>query len=135
MNRENLSKSLVRYYDKGSTTALWSVRSAGIDPATGREIFNRKDGSYTYDYDYDEEVEVGDSRPTLEGVFGNVLYYKGFSCSVQLRYSFGGDAFNSTLYNKVENISSTALQNNHDRRLFIIAGRMLATGQNIKEYH
>ena len=116
MNRENLSKSLVRYYDKGSTTALWSVRSAGIDPATGREIFIRKDGSYTYDYDYDEEVEVGDSRPTLEGVFGNVLYYKGFSCSVQLRYSFGGDAFNSTLYNKVENISSTALQNNQDRR-------------------
>ena len=26
---------------------------------------------------------------TLEGVFGNVLYYKGFTCSVQLRYSFG----------------------------------------------
>ncbi len=86
---------------KGSTTALWSVRSAGTDPATGREIFIRKDGSYTYDYDYDDEVEVGDSRPTLEGVFSNVLYYKGFTCSVQLRYSFGGDAFNSTLYNKV----------------------------------
>ena len=67
-------------------------------------------------YDYDDEVEVGDTRPTLEGVFGNVLYYKGFSCSVQLRYSFGADAFNYTLYSKVENISKTALQNNQDRR-------------------
>lgn len=116
INRENLAKSLVRYYDGGSTTALWSVRSAGIDPATGREIFIRKDNSYTYDYDYDDEVEVGDTRPTLEGVFGNVLYYKGFSCSVQLRYSFGADAFNSTLYNKVENISSSALKSNQDKR-------------------
>ena len=32
------------------------------------------------------EVEVGDTRPTLEGVFGNVLYYKGFFLVVyQLR--------------------------------------------------
>lgn len=116
LNRENLAKSLVRYYDKGSTSALWSVRSAGIDPATGREIFITKDGHYTYDYDYEEEVEVGDTRPTLEGVFGNVLYYKGFSCSVQLRYSFGADAFNYTLYNKVENISLSGLKNNQDRR-------------------
>ena len=116
INKENLTKSLVRYYDKGSTTSLWAVRSAGIDPATGREIFINKDDKYTYDYDYDDEVEVGDTRPTLEGVFGNVLYYKGFSCSVQLRYSFGADAFNYTLYSKVENISTTALQNNQDRR-------------------
>ena len=116
INKENLTKSLVRYYDKGSTTSLWAVRSAGIDPATGREIFINKDDKYTYDYDYDDEVEVGDTRPTLEGVFGNVLYYKGFSCSVQLRYSFGADAFNYTLYSKVENISKTALQNNQDRR-------------------
>lgn len=116
INRENLTKNMERYYDGASTTSLWSVRSAGIDPATGREIFLRKDGSYTYDYSYNEQVEVGDTRPTLEGVFGNVLYYKGFSCSVQLRYSFGADAFNSTLYNKVENISQEGLKNNQDRR-------------------
>lgn len=116
INRENLTKSLVRYYDGGSTTALWSVRSAGIDPATGREVFLTKDGRYTYDYDYEDEMEVGDTRPVMEGVFGNVLYYKGFSCSVQLRYSLGADAFNYTLYNKVENISLSALQSNQDRR-------------------
>lgn len=115
-NRENLKNSLVRYYDGASNSALWSVRSAGIDPATGREIFLTKEGRYTYDYDYENEIEVGDSRPKLEGVFGNVLYYKGFSCSIQLRYSWGADAFNSTLYNKVENISQDGLKNNQDRR-------------------
>ena len=88
----------------------------GIDPATGKEIFVRKDGVLTYDFSYDEEVEVGDSRPTLEGVWGNTLYYKGFSASVQIRYSFGADAFNSTLFNKVENISSSNITTNQDKR-------------------
>ena len=70
----------------------------------------------TYDFSYDEEVEVGDTRPTLEGVWGNTLYYKGFSASVQIRYSFGADAFNSTLFNKVENISSGSITSNQDKR-------------------
>ena len=39
---------MLRYYDGASTSALWVVRSAGIDPATGNEIFLKKDGSYTF---------------------------------------------------------------------------------------
>ena len=31
-----------RYYDGGSPTAIWAVRSAGIDPATGRELSSRR---------------------------------------------------------------------------------------------
>ena len=38
-NQENISKNLTRYYDGGSPTALWAVRSRGIDPATGQELF------------------------------------------------------------------------------------------------
>lgn len=70
----------------------------------------------TYTFDYKDEVEVGDSRPTLEGVWGNTFYYKGWSASLQLRYSFGADVFNSTLFNKVENISSRSITTNQDRR-------------------
>lgn len=115
-NQENISKNLTRYYDGGSPTALWAVRSRGIDPATGQEIFVKKDGTLTYTFDYKDEVEVGDSRPTLEGVWGNTFYYKGWSASLQLRYSFGADVFNSTLFNKVENISSRSITTNQDRR-------------------
>ncbi|WP_303742783.1 hypothetical protein [uncultured Duncaniella sp.] len=115
-NRENLSKSLTRYYDGGSPTALWAVRSAGIDPATGQEIFITKDGAYTFKHSYADEVVVGDTRPDLEGVIGNTLYWKGFSASVYCRYSLGGKAFNSTLYNKVESISRTDLSSNQDKR-------------------
>ncbi|WP_440432636.1 SusC/RagA family TonB-linked outer membrane protein [Prevotella sp.] len=115
-NQKNLTKNMTRYYDGGSPTALWSVRSAGIDPASGREIFITKNGKYTFDYSYDDEVEVGDTRPDIEGTWGNTFYWKGFSCSIFMRYSLGGDAFSSTLYDKVENISSYDLARNQDRR-------------------
>ena len=115
-NKSTNSTSLARYYDGGSPTALWSVRSAGIDPSSGKEVFVKKDGTYTFQYDYDEEVVVGNSRPKVEGVIGNTFYYKGFSCSLQLRYSLGGDVFNNALYSKVENISSEGLKTNQDKR-------------------
>lgn len=72
--------------------------------------------AYTFQYDYDEEVVVGNSRPKIEGVIGNTLYYKGFSCSLQLRYSLGGDVIYNALYSKVENISSEGLKSNQDKR-------------------
>ncbi|MCM1448721.1 MAG: SusC/RagA family TonB-linked outer membrane protein [Clostridiales bacterium] len=115
-NRDNLTKNLTRYYDGGSPTAIWAVRSAGIDPATGKEIFITKEGKYTFLHNYADEVVVGDTRPKIEGVYGNTFYWKGFSASIYMRYSFGSKAFNSTLYQKVENISSSALTNNQDRR-------------------
>lgn len=115
-NRENLTKNMSRYYNGASPTALWSVRSKGIDPASGREIFINTAGENVFGYSYSDEVVVGDTRPTLEGVFGNTFLYKGFSANIHIRYSFGGDLFNNTLYNKVENISSAEIVKNQDRR-------------------
>ncbi len=116
-NKENQSKNLTRYYDGASPSDMWSVRSAGIDPATGMELFYKKDGSgVTFTYDYDDEVVVGNTEPDYEGVLGTSFYYKGFSASVNLRYRVGGQAFMSALYNKVENITTTSRWYNQDRR-------------------
>ena len=41
----------VLYEEGNSPTAIYAVRSAGIDPASGREIYIKKDGTYTYTYD------------------------------------------------------------------------------------
>lgn len=105
-----------RYFDGGSPTAIWGVRSAGIDPATGKELFIKKDGSYSFEYDVEDEVVLGDTQPLMEGVFGTMLYYKGFSLGAYLRYSIGAQVFNSTLFQKVENISTYDVLNNQDRR-------------------
>ena len=52
------NNSYRRYYDGGSPDDIWAVRSAGIDPATGQEIFIKKDGTYTFQYDKNDEVVV-----------------------------------------------------------------------------
>ncbi|MBL1407177.1 SusC/RagA family TonB-linked outer membrane protein [Sphingobacterium sp. C459-1T] len=115
-NEANKSRNLIRYYDGGSPSDLWAVRSVGIDPATGREIFLNKNGEQTFVHDFKDEVIVGNSDPDLEGVFGTSLFFKGFSVSINLRYRFGGQAFMQTLYEKVENISSRNVVLNQDKR-------------------
>lgn len=114
--REGANRSTKRYYDGASTDDIWVVRSAGIDPATGREIFIKKNGELTYDFSYDDEVIVGNSRPTIEGVLGSSFSWKGLSVSADFRYRVGGYSFNSVLFNKVENISTGSLIYNQDKR-------------------
>ncbi|RZK39326.1 MAG: hypothetical protein EOO90_19295 [Pedobacter sp.] len=115
-NTTNQSRNLVRYYDGGSPSDLWAVRSVGIDPATGREIFLNKTGEQTFVHDFRNEMVVGNSDPTLEGILGTSFFYKGFSASLNVRYRVGGQAFMQTLYNKVENISGAGRALNQDRR-------------------
>lgn len=66
-NLDNRNRNLTRYYDGGSPSDLWAVRSCGIDPATGREIFLDKNGEQTFVHNYDDEVVVGNSDPKVEG--------------------------------------------------------------------
>lgn len=115
-NEGRNNNSTKRYYDGADPDDIWAVRSAGIDPATGREVFITKDGQYTYDFNYADEVIVGNSRPKVEGVVGTNFNYKGFSANVDFRYRYGAKSFNSVLYNKVENISTSSLSNNQDKR-------------------
>ena len=113
-NQQNQGVNMIRYYDGASPTALWAVRSLGIDPGTGYELYMKKDGSPTFVFNYEDEVVVGDSNPDAEGIIGTSFYYKGFSLSVNCRYRFGGQAFMQTLYDKVENIPDKTV--NLDKR-------------------
>lgn len=114
--RGQASSSLMRYYDNASTTGIYAVRSAGIDPATGNEIFIKKDGSYTYEWLQDDEVLVGDSNPKVSGALQTSLVYKGFSFGASFTYRAGASTQLTTLFNKVENISSSQLKYNQDKR-------------------
>ncbi|NIG52954.1 SusC/RagA family TonB-linked outer membrane protein [Chitinophaga sp. Cy-1792] len=118
MNKENQGLNTTRYYDGGSPTAIWGVRSAGIDPGTGNEIFIKKDGTHTFTYDSKDEVVLGDTRPKLDGIIGTNFFYKGITLGVYLRYRYGGDAFNEAVYDKVDNISYENVGKNADRRAY-----------------
>ena len=99
------SSPLFQYREGESPSAIYAVRSAGIDPATGNEIFIKKDGSYTYKYDSKDQVSCGDTNPTLQGSISSMLQYKNFSLTASFSYRFGGEMYNSTRALKVENIN------------------------------
>ena len=116
LNSSGKGSNTVRYYDGADPDDIWAVKSAGIDPSNGKELFYAKDGSYTYDFSYDDEVICGNTRPDVEGVIGSSLNWKGFSVSLNFRYQMGADVFNEALHSKVENISRSDLNKNQDKR-------------------
>jgi TonB-linked SusC/RagA family outer membrane protein len=116
LTKELNKNSLVRFQDGYSPTALWAVRSLGIDPATGREVFLTKEGIPTNIYNLDDRVVVADSKPDINGIFGISFKYKNLIAGINFRYNLGGYKFNSDLFSKVENISSTNIVYNQDRR-------------------
>ena len=94
---------LVQFEEGGSNTAIWAVRSLGIDPMTGQELFLTKEGVPTYEWNAKDKVVVGDIEPTWRGTFGTSFGYKQLDINLTFRYQFGGQVYNSTLVDKIEN--------------------------------
>ena len=99
------SSPLFQYREGESPSAIDAVSTAGIGPATGNQIFIKKDGSYTYKYDSKDQVSCGDTNPTLQGSISSMLQYKNFSLTASFSYRFGGEMYNSTRALKVENVN------------------------------
>lgn len=113
--KNNTGGSVFRMYEEGrSQTALMLVRSAGIDPATGNEIYIKRDGSLTFDYDPNDRVEVGDTYPKFKGYFNSNLTWKGLNLYMNFSYEMGAKQYNSTLAQKVEGANP---YRNADRRV------------------
>ena len=84
------------FVEGGSQFGIYAMRSAGIDPASGLEVYVKKNGNYTFTYDKNERVEVGNTNPLLEGSLFTSFSYRGFSLNVSATYKFGGDIYNTT---------------------------------------
>lgn len=105
-NEENQNKEGVApqpIYEEGqSLSALKVVPSAGIDPATGKEIFIKRDGSYSFTYDARDKVIFGDKSPIGYGRIGSYLTWKQLSVNMMFGYSLGGVTYNETVATRVE---------------------------------
>ncbi len=97
-------KVSTRYEEGQSMTAIWAVRSAGIDPTTGREVFIKKDGTTSFDWSSTDQVVCGDSQPKYQGNFGLSARWRNFDANCSFSYKWGGQTYNSTLVDKVENV-------------------------------
>ncbi|RKF41166.1 hypothetical protein BCY89_20910 [Sphingobacterium siyangense] len=90
------------YIEGHSSNAIWVVPSLGIDPSTGKELYLSADGTPTYTWNSKDVTAVGNTDPKVWGNFNTMLRYKGFTFTASLGYRFGGQAYNSTLANRVE---------------------------------
>lgn len=109
-NKENQSSSYrqvapkIQLEEGESSDAIYAVRSLGIDPATGQEIFIKKNGNYTFDYDPQDKVAMGTTVPVMEGSISTSFAWRNFSVNATCSYTWGGYIYNSTRASKVENI-------------------------------
>lgn len=80
---------------------LYGIVFAGVDPATGQELFQLADGSITDEReptrDFNNYVPVGRSTPDFYGGWMHSLRYQQFTLSTQLNFSYGGSGFLSSL--------------------------------------
>lgn len=114
-NPNKLSRPMPRYEEGYSQTMIWAVRTLGIDPMSGREIFLNRQGERVSEWNSADMVPIGDTEPDLEGTLGLNLNWRGLSVSLAARYRVGGQYYNKTLVDKVENAD---LQYNVDRRAY-----------------
>ncbi len=113
-----------KYEDGISMNAIWAVPSLGIDPTTGQEIYVDRDGNTTFEWDASNMVVCGNSAPDYRGNFSINGEVKGIGFNVTCRFFWGGQYYNQTLVDKVENVD---MNYNVDKR--VLTGRWLYPGQ------
>lgn len=123
-----LSLPFKQYVEGGSLTPIYAVRSLGIDPTNGREVFVRKNGELTYTWNASDQVALGDSEPDIQGSFGFNLRYKNWTLFTSFMYKYGGQYYNSTLVEKVEN--ADIYRYNVDKR--VLSDRWQKAGDRAK---
>ena len=117
VNAGNLKNAPLPRYEEGqSVNRIWVVRSLGIDPASGNEVLLKRNGEMTsaVNWDAKDAVPVGNTEPTWQGHINTSFTYMGWGIDVSMLYRFGGQVYNQTLIDKVENAN---LKYNADRRV------------------
>lgn len=114
-SQNEITTPSIRYEEGQSLNAIWAVQSLGIDPANGKEIFLKKNGNVTYDYSTEDLVVCGDLLPKFNGNFGISAQVKNFGVNLAFNYRIGGQIYNQTLVDKVENAN---MKFNVDKRVF-----------------
>lgn len=111
------AKTYLKYYEGASLTSIYGMKSLGISPTNGKEIYLRRNGDVTDVWSADEWTIIGDTAPKGQGSFGYTLSYKQLSIFASFLYTFGGDAYNNTLVSYVEN--ADIKNDNVDKRVLL----------------
>lgn len=119
------AKPQVQFKEGQSTTAIYAVKSHGINPMNGKEVFEDLKGNLTYEWSAANKIVCGDTEPKVSGAFGANADWKGFNINVSFLYQCGGQVYNQTLVDRVEDAN---LSWNVDRR--VLKGRWKEPGDH-----
>ena len=114
---KDYAKPYLKYYEGASMTAIAGMKSLGISPSNGKEIYLKPNGEVTDVWSAEDWVVIGDTAPKGQGSFGITATFREWSLFTSFLYHFGGDAYNSTLVNYVENVDLS--KENVDRRVLM----------------
>lgn len=113
--KKRYSTAHTKFVEGASVTAIYGMRSLGVNPADGKEIYLRPDGTITYTWAAGDQVVIADETPKAQGSVSFNIFYKGFSLFTACKYQLGGLNYNYTLVDKVENVD--LYNTNADRRV------------------
>lgn len=112
---KKFSKPFMKYVVGGSLNAITGMKSLGISPGNGKDLYEYRDGTVSYAWRTQEQQILGNREPDFHGSFGINVNYKGFSLYTTFTFEWGGQAYNETLVNKVENLD--IYNGNADKRI------------------
>ena len=104
------------FYEGRPQNGIYVVRSLGIDPANGQEIFLDKDGNRTDIWKASDKVYVGQADPRYRGIANTMFMWKGLTVNVSASFYWGGKRYNSTIIDRVEVGRTTLMAQNVDAR-------------------
>lgn len=103
------------YREGEALRTIYVVPSLGIDPSTGRELFEDRFGNVTYTWDARDKKAFGVEDPKYRGNINTMFTCRNWSLNLSFGYRLGGYKYNATLVGRVENAD---LKYNVDRRVY-----------------
>lgn len=105
------------FYEGRPQNSLYAVRSLGIDPSYGYEMYLDKNGNITRTWNAADKVYLGSADPKFRGNASTMVMWKGFTLNIAFGFHWGGKMYNSTLSNRVEVSTYDISEKNVDSRV------------------
>ena len=114
-NAAQQSLPFLKYEEGGSLTAIYGMKSLGINPADGEELFIDRSGNVTSVWSSSQQQIIGNTEPKGQGAFGINIRWKRLTLYTSCMYTFGSQEYNSTLLSHVECVDLST--SNADKRV------------------
>lgn len=117
------------FYEGRPQNAIYAVRSLGIDPSTGKEVFLDKNGNITDTWRASDKVYCGSGEPLYRGNANLMFQWGDFTFNASFGYYWGGKVYNATLRDRVEVSLADIVNRNVDER--VLSDRWFKAGDEV----